>query len=322
MSEKALIIGGHGFIGYHISKQLSDNGLKVTIAHRSKELKQQSDHKLVYLDLELISDAKLKDMVLEYAYIIFCGGADDRTTPEGNAESFYYNANVLPCIKLAKASLASNIKKIIILGSYFSYFDRLNPGWHLKEKHPYIMSRHLQYTKTTEVVKNKIDICTIEIPYVFGSTPDKTPLWKPLISYINKMPIVFYTKGGTNIMDVGQVAKAIMGVINSKKHQPHWIIGSENVSWTKLIEMISIGLGKKRKVILIPNIIVRIIALVVKAYFSIFNKQPGLDPYHFIEVQTLNTFLNLSNSMKDLDYSKVNMQESINQTVMACGKLE
>ncbi len=319
MSKKVLLIGGLGFIGYHLSKELSSNDFAVSIAHRSKLPKAESDFDLLHLDLDAMALEVLVDRLKGFDFVVFCGGADDRTMPIGDATDFYYKENVVPCLRLVEASLETGIEKIVILGSYFSHFDRARPEWKLKEKHPYIKSRYLQQIKPVDLAQNKLQVSTVEIPYVFGAAPGKVPLWKPLVEYIDKMPFVFYTQGGTNIMSVEQVAKAVLGVLNTKEYKSHWIIGSENVSWTKLVQMFATALGKKRRVILLPDFMVRSLALLVKGYCKLFKKQTGLDPYHFVEVQTANTFLELENSRRALAYPKVDMQKSIKETVEACG---
>lgn len=319
MSKTVLVIGGFGFIGYHISKILSFNNWDVSIAHRSKSSDYKSKYKLVHLDLNKISIEELKQLLRGYNSIIFCGGADDRKMPKGDAATFYYSENVLPCKKLVEASLGTSVQKIVILGSYLSHFDKMVPQWKMKERHPYIMSRYLQQKEPVELAQNSLQVSTLEIPYVFGSAPDKMPLWKPLVDYINKMPLIFYSKGGTNIMSVEQVAESVLGVLNSAEYRTHWIIGSENVSWTELLQMIAKALGKKRRVLLIPNFIVKSITFLVRIYFKLISKQTGLDPYHYADVQTSNTFLDVGDSMKTLGYDKVDMQESINKMVSACG---
>ena len=319
MAKKVLLIGGLGFIGYHLSRELSNNDFEVSIAHRSKLPKSESDYELLHLDLHSMALDVLVDKLKEFDFVVFCGGADDRTLPIGDAAAFYYQENVVPCLRLVEASLETKLEKIVLLGSYFSHFDRNRPEWQLKEKHPYIKSRYLQQIKPVDLAQNKLQVSTVEIPYVFGAAPGKIPLWKPLVDYIDKMPFVFYTNGGTNIMSVEQVAKAVSGVLNAKEYKSHWIIGSENVSWTKLVQMFARALGKKRRVILIPDFIVSSIAFLVKVYFKLFRKQAGLDPYHFVNVQTANTFLDLEESRSALGYSKVDMQKSINATVEACG---
>lgn len=319
MSKKALVIGGLGFIGSHISKIFSSNGLAVTIAKRSKLSKGDIADNFIQLDLDTMPVETVKELVKGFSFIIFCGGADDRSIPVGDAEKFYYEENVTPCLKLVEASLDTEVEKIVLLGSYFSYFDRQRPELKLKERHPYIKSRYLQQTECTELAQGKIRVSVLEIPYVFGTAPGKIPIWKPLVNYIDKMPVVFYTKGGSTIVSVEQVAKATLGILNAKEYRPYWVVGSENVTWTQLIQMISLALGKKRSVISVPSFMAKFFASLTMLYFKLTNRQSGLDLYHFIDLQTSNAFMELDDSMKKLDYEKVDMQQSIDAMVKACG---
>lgn len=319
MSPKVLVIGGRGFIGTHILKVLTENGLEVTIAQRSTSSTSESDFPLIHLDLASIAVEALAELLKGFRYVIFCGGADDRTMPIGDAADFFYAENVVPCVKLAEASSAAEVEKMVILGSYFTHFDREVPAWNLAATHPYIRSRQLQQTESIEAAHNGLQVSTIEIPYVFGAAPGKTPLWKPLIDYIRLTPVVFYPKGGTNIMSVQQVAQAVLGVLNVSSYRSHWIVGSQNVSWTQLVQMIAAALGKRRSVILVPTSMVYIAAWLVRLYFTLASKQPGLDLYHFIDVQTAHTFLNVEDSMRELGYEPADMQAAIEETVKACG---
>lgn len=319
MSPKVLVIGGRGFIGFHISKVLIENGLKVTVAQRPTSSAPESAYPLIHLDLALIAEAALTELLKGFRYVIFCGGADDRTMPIGDAAAFFYRENVVPCVKLAEASSIAGVEKMVILGSYFTHFDREVPAWKLAATHPYIRSRQLQQKESAEAAHNGLQVSTLEIPYVFGAAPGKTPLWKPLVDYIRLTPLVFYPNGGTNIMSVQQVAQAVLGVLNASTYRPYWIVGSENVSWTQLIQMIAAALGKRRRVILVPTRIVRISAWLARIYFTLARKQPGLDLYHFITVQTADTFLEVEDSMRELGYQPADMQAAIEETVKACG---
>lgn len=84
-----------------------------------------------------------------------------------------------------------------------------------------------------------------------------------------------------------------------------------------MISMINIALGQKRVIIILPTFIIKFFALLIKFYFKITGKQFGLDLYHFITVQTANTFFETKESMQELKYGKVDMQDSINATVRA-----
>lgn len=319
MPQKVLIIGGLGFIGSHISQVLTENDLKVTVAQRSTLSTSESTYPLIHLDLASIPVVDLVELLKGFRYVIFCGGADDRTMPIGDAAAFFYRENVAPCVKLAEASSIAGVKKMVILGSYFTHFDREVPAWNLAATHPYIQSRQLQQKESAETAHNGLQVSTLEIPYVFGAAPGKTPLWKPLIDYVRLSPLVFYPKGGTNIMSVQQVAQAVLGVLNASTYRPHWIVGSENVSWTQLIQMIATALGKRRRVVLLPTALVRFFARLAKLYLRLSKKQMGLDLVHYIDVQTSNTFLDVEESMRALGYGPADMQGAIEETVRASG---
>ncbi len=319
MPRKVLIIGGLGFIGYHIRQELSSADLDIFIAYRNTPAQLPSDAKLIQLNIQSETVDSLRNMIQDFQYILFCGGADDRQIPTEDAFRFYYGENVVPCKKLVEATQGTKVEKVLILGSYFTHFNRTRPRWKMAERHPYVKSRMLQQSEVIPLADRSTEVSVIEIPYVFGATPEKIPLWKPLIQYIDRMPIIFYTKGGTNIMSVEQLAQAIKSILNTSVYQPHWIVGSDNVRWTELIQMIARALGKKRRVVLLPNMLVYSIGFLLKVYGKIVGKQWGLDPYYFIEVQSSETFLDLEDTKRSLSYVNMDMQQSINETVRACG---
>jgi len=318
MESNVLIIGGKGFIGFHIVQELQQRNYAVTIGSRTNFKIVSNKIPTVKIDLQKMSDLEIEKIISDFDMIVFAGGADDRKFPNEPAKTFFYNGNVLPCVRLASISKNLKVQKIIILGSYFTHFHRLHPEWKMDIHHPYVKSRILQYEDSVKASKDKTNIIVLEIPYVFGATPNKIPLWKTLINYIKKWPIVFYTKGGTNIISVEQVAKATVGAIKNISSHQQLIIGNQNVSWKELIDMISKALHKKRIVITIPTPIVKFFAFIAKINFRVRNKQSGLDMYHFITTQTSNTFLDTKNSMELLSYEKSEMQQSINETIKAC----
>lgn len=318
MENNVLIIGGLGFIGFHIAGELKQNNYNVSIGSRTSSTLKTITTPIIHINLQQMSDTEIEKKISQFDYIIFAGGADDRVFLNETALPFFYKENVTPCVRLATISRNLKTQKIIILGSYFTYFNRTRPEWKMAEQHPYIKSRVLQYRESAAASENKTHIIVLEIPYVFGATPEKTPLWKPLIKYIKKAPMIFYTKGGTNIMSVEQVAKATLGVIENTQQSDCIVIGNQNVTWKQMIGMISKTLHQNKHVISVPTNIVRLVAFLARLYFHLFNKQTGLDVYHFIKIQTATTFLDTKASMNLLNYKKADMQKAIDETVKAC----
>lgn len=318
MTNNILVIGGLGFIGTHIVNELQHNNYNVSIGCRSVADITRARKEIVKIDLLEMSDTDILKIICQYEVIVFAGGVDDRTIPSASNPSFFFDGNVTPCVRLATISKKLHIKKIIIIGSYFSYFHRLRPNWKMTTHHPYVKSRVQQYEKTVQASENKTPIIVLEIPYVFGAIPNKTPLWNPLIKYIDKIPFIFYTKGGTNIISVEQVAKAVVGAIENIETHTQIVVAGKNVRWKQLIQMVSNSLGKKKYVITIPTFLIQILAFFMNCYFKVRKKQPGLDPINFIKIQTSKTYLESDASMQKLNYANVDMQTSIDETVRAC----
>ena len=316
--ERVLVIGGLGFIGYHLVHELNSQNYMVTISSRSERTSEDHQFPVVKLDLLQMSDEEICNIITPFDHIIFAGGSDDRKIPKGDPNQFFYEGNVIPCKKLATLSSGLQTKKLIMLGSYFSYFNRTNPIWKMTEKHPYVLSRSLQLSESLKAAEGKVAVSSVEIPYVFGAAPNHVPLWKPLVDYIDSWPVIFYTKGGTNIISVEELSKAIVGIINTPIYQESWTVGGVNLSWKEMIGMIANALDKKKKVITIPTFILKGLAILLNLYFKLSNKGPGLDPYHFLDIQTRKTYLDTSHSRSLLKYIETDIKKAVKETVQAC----
>ena len=310
------MIGGSGFIGYHVVTALNDRGYEVKIGTRSNVTNSTS----IRFDIAKMTDKQLSEVLSGFTHIVFSAGADDRSTAKGDAWKYFYNENVVPCVRLATLCRELPVLKIVIIGSYFSYVDRVNPAWKLSSTHPYIASRKLQIDETCEAADGKTEIVVLQPPYIFGATPGKVPLWKELglLDYV-KWPIVFYPTGGTNIVSVEQVAKATIGAIESAKHKECWIVGDRNVTWVELINLLALGMGKPRgpTIITVPTVVVTLFMYLVQFMFTLFCVHLGLKAGAFMKVQTSCTFFpedELTRSMQALGYEHADMEASIRDT--------
>lgn len=331
-SNRVLLIGGFGFIGYHLIKNLQTNGFAVTVLSRRPQEDAKKSHQathetgsepmeVIVQNLAETSDDALVPLLSSYDIVIFAGGADDRTVPKGDAASFFYTENVLPCVRLATASQQTAVQKIIILGSYFAYFNRKHPEWRLTEKHPYIRSRFLQETETIAAAQQnggKTAVITLELPYIFGVAPNKVPLWKPLIQYLALSPLIFYTKGGTNMMTVEAVADAVLGAIKHGKHADCLPTGGENWTWRAMLNTMLEAMKKQKKIVLLPNFIVVPFMYLAAFYFKLTGKQSGLNPIDFIDLQTQNTWFDAAETARYLQLPAAKpLEKAIAQTVEA-----
>jgi dihydroflavonol-4-reductase len=319
--QRVVVIGGTGFLGYRAVKEFIYRRHGVTVIALPplpEELSFPKDVNIFLANIDELDDGSIINILKGHDAIVFAAGADDRVIPKAPAYEFFYQANVRSCKRIISLARQSGIKRGVILSSYFLYFDRVWPDEKLSEYHPYIRSRKEQAQQSMDAAMPDLQLMILELPYIFGSTPGRTPLWKPLIKYINSPYPLFYMKGGTNMIAVEHVGQAIAGAIETGRGGESYTIGDENLTWVEFIEKILNILGKKKKIIILPTFMVRLMLRIVKLRHKFRGEESGLDPVKFTAIQTRNTFFDPSPAVQELGYGRGNLQKAFEDTVKAC----
>ncbi len=321
--KNVVVIGGTGFIGYNAVKEFIRSGYNVTVLALPPMPKEDLFSKEVMIrlaDLNSCTDAELISLLNGQDALVYAAGVDDRVIPKKPAYDFFYAANVKPCIRLFSLARKAGVKRAVLLSSYFCYFDRIWPEKKLSLHHPYIRSRQEQAKRSIDAAGPALDLMILELPYIFGAIPGRTPLWKPLIQYVNSSLPLFYTKGGTNVIAVEDVAKAIVGAIEYGKAGGRYVIGDKNLTWKELLQKFSVILGKNQKVKTIPTFLVRMIMNIIKIKSKLLNKESGLDPVKYVDIQTVNTFFDPRPAKEILRFGEDDLNQALKETVSACLK--
>ncbi len=318
--KSVLIVGGTGFIGYHAALEFLKRGYRVTVLALPPAPKDlfPREVEVKFGDVGKMSDDELLGTTRGHDSVVFAAGADDRVTPPRPAYPFFYKNNVENTRRFFKAAAASGVKKGVVLSSYFLYFDRHLPELEMSHYHPYVRSRREQAKEVVAACGNSIDVSIVELPYIFGAMPGRKPLWCPLIKYLKSSSTIYYTQGGTNCIAVEHVAEAIVGAIEKGGEGKHYTIGDENMTWTMMLKRIMKQMGMDKKIVLLPNWIVKFGAYFIKLRHIIKGQEGGLDMVRFSEVQTRNTFFDASAARKELGFGKGNLNEAFKKTVEAC----
>ena len=307
-------------LGYHASRELLANNHEVAIlALPPAPAPGLFPDSLVihYQDLNSLTEDGLDELLVGIDAVIFAAGVDDRVTPKEPAYPFFEKYNIIPVARLAKACGKAGVRKLVILGSYFAYFARIWPELELEKHHPYIRSRLEQTRAAMQAAGNGLDVITLELPYIFGTMPGRMPLWKPLVKYIASPLPLFYTRGGTTCVTVKQVAQAIRGAVEHGQGGQCYPIGGENLTWVQLLEKITRFAGKRKRVITLPDGLVRTGTRLVKLLHQVQRRESGLDPVEFVRLQTRETFIDLTLSSV-LNYELGGLDDSLQETVQIC----
>jgi nucleoside-diphosphate-sugar epimerase len=320
-TQNVLLVGGTGFLGYHAVRELLKRGHHVTILALPPlpaEGLFPSEVVIKLADLNKLSDDEVAALLRGQDAVVYAAGADDRLTPKAPSYPFFYKHNVAATERLLILARQAGVKKGIVLGSYFSYFDRAWPQLKLSQHHPYIRSRVEQEAAAIAAGGDEMKVMILELPYIFGSMPGRIPLWKPLIDYIQSTLILFYTRGGTNCITVEHVAEAIAGAVERGEGGQRYLIGGENLTWVELLGRINKILGIAKKVVSLPNWIVTIGTFFVKMGQWLSGKQGGLDPLKLVKLQSALTFFDPAPSQVALGYGKNGINEALTETIKAC----
>ena len=253
---KVLIIGGTGFLGYHATKQLLEHHHEVSVLGLPPGPPDglfPAEVKINLGNIAEMTDENLVTLFKDIDAIVFAAGVDDRVTPKKPAYPFFVKHNVDSVRRVFSVAMQVGVKRGVVLGSYFAYFTRLWPEMKLSERHPYIRSRVEQAAAAFEAGQDKMAISVLELPYIFGSMPGNTPLWKPLLDYVYSAFPLFYPAGGTTCVSVRQVAQAICGAVERGEPRTCYPIGGENLTWVQLLKSSGTSAGNPKRCLLYPN---------------------------------------------------------------------
>lgn len=254
MSKKLLILGGTGFLGYYTTMLALKKGYKVgsiSLDDVNLEGWYPKEVDVRFTDLFETDEDTLTEMFKGYDYMIYSVGPDDRETPKAPAYEYFHRRLVVECAKCFRAAERAGIKKAACFNSYFAYFDRRNPELKLAEKHPYIRCR-VEQAKLLNEQKKKMEVVVLEFPYIFGTMPERMPIWKSVFldRYANGHKRIFFPKGKTTMTAVEHIAEAAIGAIEYGKDGERYPVGDENQSFDFMLNtMTGAVLPKPRKII-------------------------------------------------------------------------
>ena len=316
------IVGSTGFLGYFTVQELLARGhtiRSISLHPAPPELDFPSDVDLVLGDLNAMPDEALRGMLKGMDGLIFAAGLDDRVVPKAPAYPAFYEANVAATRRLIRLGKQAGIKKAVVFSSYFVACHRRWPELRLPEYHTYIRSRVEQIREALEEAGDEMAVSFLMLPYIFGSLPGKTPLWKPLINYLNgNLPWAFYPAGGSAMVSADEVGRAAVRALEAGRAGEQWPIASDNLTWVEFIGRIGKLLGKPKRVITLPNWLLKPAMSVVELGYHLKGKESGLSMVPFVELQTRKAFLNTEYSRTQLGYEKGDLEKALEDTVRAC----
>jgi len=320
---KIIIVGGTGFLGYYSVLEALKRGHEVSsISIPDIELGEwfPEDVSVKYGNIFEMAFEELVQIFKGYDGMVYAVGPDDRITPKVPAYKFFHDRLVVSCTRVVEAAREAGVHRCVVLNSYFAYFDRIWPDKKLAERHSYIKCRVEQAASVIEAGGKTMEVMVMELPYIFGTMPARIPLWKDaLFDSVIGMKIVFFPRGGTNMIAVEHVAEAIVGALEHGQPEMRYPIGDENISYKEMLRIVldTIGL-KKRLIITLPTCLATIIGKWMKKQEKRKGLESGLDrTYVFSDILSKKLYFDPTSSIEALGYKRGGVRKAIEATVRA-----
>ncbi|MEV0457731.1 NAD-dependent epimerase/dehydratase family protein [Catellatospora methionotrophica] len=272
---RILVVGGTGLIGAHVVEVLGERGHAATTMARSAG--PGVDH---VLDLGAASVDELRSLLAGHDGVVYAARSDEQRPLPKPIHPAFRRDMVDPVVRLFTAARAEGLTCGVIMGSYYTYFDRLHPEWRLPQRHVYIRCRVEQAAEARAAAGPDLPIAVLELPFVFGRAGDRLPNWAgPLDGWARSRAPLAAPVGGTAATTARNVAEVAVGALE-RADGADIPVADENLTWHDLIGRIAAAVGRERRVRHLPAGIVRAAVRSGGVLQSLGRKESGINPAH------------------------------------------
>ncbi|WP_329562559.1 NAD-dependent epimerase/dehydratase family protein [Kitasatospora sp. NBC_01266] len=290
---RVLVVGGTGFLGHHVMARLTERGHRTATLTRTPGPATGPAADTVRGDATLLTEDDWARLLDGQDGVVFAAGADDRTVPRRPAAAYFEAANVEPDRRLIGAARRVGVSRAVILGSYFTAFHRQWPELELAARHPYIGSRIAQAEVARAVAGPALPVAVLEIPFVFGATPGRRPLWAGLVPWLMspRAPLLA-PPGGTAAVTVDSVAAAAVSALEDGLGVD-LPVADTNMTWRQLLVRFARAAERPgpARVGALPTGLLRAGVRAAGLGHRLRGLEPGLAPRHLVELLTRELYL-------------------------------
>ena len=245
-----LVVGGTGFIGYHLLLEAKKRRWKVTSASLNKPKKYRFAKGVSYIKVDITNTKEVKKKLNKtYDYVVNLGGYGDHSDFKDGGESLI-NSHFFGLINLVKTIKKKKLKKFIQIGSSAEYGIAPFPqkeNMNGTPTSPYAIAK-LASTKFLQMLykTEKYPTSILRFFLVYGPRQDENRILPQVIKGCLKNK-KFNVSSGNQLRDfcyIDDAVRAIILALKSKKSNG---------------EIFNIGNGKPKK---IKKIIIRICKII------------------------------------------------------------
>lgn len=283
---RILVVGGSGLIGAHVAEVLREREHEVTSVARSA---QPGVDQL--LDLASATEAELRTVLAGHDGVVYAARTDEQRALRKPIHPTFRRDMVEPVVRLFTAARHEGLTRGVIMGSYYTYYDRLHPRLRLTQRHTYIRCRVEQAQEARTAAGPGLPVAVIELPFVFGRAGDRLPNWAPpLDRWARSRSPLLAPVGGTAATSARSVAEVTADALE-RAGGDDLPVADENLTWDEMLALIAAAAGRPRKVRRVPGLAVRGALRLSGALQGLRRKEAGINPAYLADVLLADLFI-------------------------------
>ncbi|MEV6908412.1 NAD-dependent epimerase/dehydratase family protein [Amycolatopsis sp. NPDC051071] len=244
---KVLVVGGTGFIGQHIVRELLARGHEVTVLVRTPPTNLPAAVTVRLGDLTDLSEERLDTIVAGHRGIVVASAAAVAAPRDADIATFLHDTNVAPVARLLAAGCRAQCDRAVILGSFYATLQREDPSLRLAELSPYIASRIEQAEHARAAVNAETSVAVLELPYVAGTTPGRQSPLEPMLHSLSVSNTGMFVYPGTiAVVTVTQAAQAAVAALD-RRADGNYPVVTANLPWADLFTRLATSIGRPPK---------------------------------------------------------------------------
>jgi nucleoside-diphosphate-sugar epimerase len=257
-----LVTGGTGLVGSHLIYQLTLENNVIRATHRadsdiervkllfkfySKDYNQLFK-KIEWIEADLNNLSQLQDAFKDISFVYHCAAYisfDPSSYETLRRVNIRGTANIVNlCIK-NKIKKLCHVSSVATLGYNIKEIDENNYWDGNKHKSAYAISKYGAEMEVWRGVQEGVKSVIINPGVIIGPGFSKSAFGTIIKMVTNKKR--FHTCGKTGYVDVRDTANIMIRLMNSKIENERYILVNKNLSYKKVIDMVSSNLGMKNK---------------------------------------------------------------------------
>jgi dihydroflavonol-4-reductase len=252
---KVLLTGANGFLASNIARELLFRGFEVrAMVRQNANLKTLQGLDIEIVRANLLNQSEVINAAAGCGYIIHAA-AD--TSQYYNRSEPLFPTNVEGTINVVQAAKTHLVQRLIFVSTAntIGLNDPTNANnlSALYTHSGYAMSK----LKAEEIIlheteTSKLDVIIVNPTFLIGPYDSKPSSGRIFMKY-QKMPVLFFPKGGKNFVDVKNASIAICNAMNMGKSGNKYVLAGENLGFKDFFELIDKEVGRHKPKICIPS---------------------------------------------------------------------